>query len=101
MRWTLAVKAESLRGKSFRGGQIFLVFAEFEDEHCSVRMKRAAGRRLGFLHRVVRKKMHYLSNEARAGKSFLNVIAFGVDVRIDFVRDAVVALIAFESDIVR
>src|SRR5258706_12895229 len=101
MRWTFAVKAESLRGKSFRGGQIFLVFAELEDEHFSLRVNRTAGRGFGFLHRVVRKKMHHLSNEARAGKSFPNVIAFGVDVRIDFVRNAVVALIAFESDVVR
>jgi len=102
MRWTFAVKAESLRGKSFRGGQIFLVFAELQDEHFSVRMKRAAGRGPGFLHRVVWKKMHYLSNEARAGKSFLDVIALGVDISGSiFVRDAVVALIAFESDVVR
>src|SRR5437762_5091364 len=101
MRWTFAVKAESLRGKSFRGGQIFFVFAELEDEHFSVRMKRAAGRGPGFFHRIVWKKMHRLFDEAGAAKSFLNVIAFGVDVRIDFVRDAVVAPIAFESDVVR
>src|SRR5205814_9294683 len=38
---------QKVYGKSFRGRQIFLVFAELEDEHFSVRMKRAAGRRLG------------------------------------------------------
>ena len=40
-------------------------------------------------------------DEAGAAKSLLNVIALGVDVRIDFVRHAVVAPIAFESDVVR
>jgi len=64
-------------------------------------MKRAAGRVLASSS-VVWKKMHILSNEARAGKSFLDVIALGVDYSDRFwCVMPLFALIAFESDVVR
>ena len=44
--------------------------------------------------------MDDLGDESGAGKSFFDVIALQVDVRINFVRDAVVTLIALETNIV-
>src|SRR5262249_56901300 len=64
-------------------------------------MKRAARRSLGFLHRVVREKPHDLRDKARTGKSFFHVVAFRIDVRIDLVRDAVITLVAFETNVMR
>ena len=64
-------------------------------------MKRAARSGLGFLERVVRQKMGDRGDEAGGAQRFLDIVAFEVDVRIDFVGDAVVALVALESDIVR
>src|SRR5579863_6520051 len=63
-------------------------------------MEGAAGGSFCFLHRIVRKKVREFGDQAGAGKSFFDVVAFEVDVGIDFVSEAVVALVAFESDIV-
>src|ERR1051325_10625722 len=52
-----------------------------------------------FFHGICRKKVEDLSDETSATKSLLDVIAFQIDVRVDFVRDAVVSLVAFESNI--
>ena len=44
--------------------------------------------------------MRDLRDQSGRGKSFLDVVALEVDVRIDLVGDPVVALVAFEADIV-
>ena len=49
---------------------------------------------------IVRKKMEYLRNEAGTAKSFFHIVTFQIDVRIDFVGEAVIPFVAFESDIV-
>src|SRR5713226_2178171 len=63
-------------------------------------MESAAGGGLGFFHWFVGKEVSGFDDEAGGGESFLNVVAFKVDVGIDLVSDAVVALVAFESDVV-
>src|SRR5260370_19879311 len=64
-------------------------------------MKSAAGGGFGFLQGVLRKEVRGLGDEASGSESFFDVVAFQVNVGIDLVGDAVVALIAFEADVVR
>src|SRR5260370_12246827 len=73
---------------------------ELEDEHLAVGMEGAAGGGLGFFHGIVGEKVSEFGDEARGGESFFDVVALEVDIGIDLVGDAVVTLIAFESDIV-
>ena len=49
---------------------------------------------------LVGKKVGNLGDQAGAEESFFDVIALQIDVGIDFVSEAVVALVAFEADIV-
>src|SRR5207244_6251273 len=41
------------------------------------------------------------SDEARGGESLFNVVALEIDIGIDLVGDAIVALVAFESNVMR
>ena len=64
-------------------------------------MKRAAGGGFGFLHGIVRaRKWEISATSPVLARVFSHVVALEIDVRIDFVSDAVVALIAFEADVV-
>src|SRR6266852_2988091 len=63
-------------------------------------MESAAGGSLGFLHGLVGEEVGDCGDESRGGESFFDVVALKIDIGIDFVSDAVVALVAFESDIV-
>ena len=63
-------------------------------------MEGAAGGGFGFLHGIFGEEVSDFGDEAGGGKSLLDVIAFEVNIGIDFVREAVVALIALEADIV-
>ena len=44
--------------------------------------------------------MRDFHHQASAGQCLLHEVAFQINIRIDFVRNTVVALIAFESDVV-
>src|SRR5437016_5808458 len=92
MEWMAKRRAAHSR---IRGG-----FVELEDENLAVRVKVAAGGGLGFFHGIVGKEVGDLGDEARRSKSFFDVIALEIDIGIDLVGNAVVALIAFESDVV-
>src|SRR5258706_1859137 len=63
-------------------------------------MESAAGGGLGFFHGFFGEEMRDFCDEAGGRESFLDVVTLEVDVGIDFVGDAVVALVALESDIV-
>jgi len=75
-------------------------FVEFEDEHLAVGMESAAGGGLGFFHWLIGEEMSDFRDQAGGRESFLDIVAFKVDVGIDLVSDAIVALVTFESDIV-
>src|SRR5437660_5648485 len=64
-------------------------------------MEAAARRCLRFLHRLVGQEVSDLRNQPRACKGLLNVITLEVNVGIDFVGDAIVALVAFKTYVVR
>src|SRR5580704_4149247 len=64
-------------------------------------MERAAGGGLCFLHWILRQEVRHLSVESGTGQSFLDVVAFEIDIGIDFVRQSVVTLILFEANVVR
>src|SRR6266853_949054 len=64
-------------------------------------MKSTACCSLRFLHGLVRQEVGDLCNEARGSESIPNVVALEVDIGIDLVCGAVVALVAFESNIMR
>src|SRR5262249_61463496 len=81
-------------------GEILSGIGKFEDEDLAVRMERAACGGFCFFHWIVGKKVCDLSDETRARKSFFNVVTLEVDVRVNFVSDAVVALVALETDVV-
>jgi len=63
-------------------------------------MEGAAGGGCGLLHGIVGKEVRDLGDEARGRESFFDVVALKINIGIDLVGNAVVALIAFESDIV-
>ena len=63
-------------------------------------MEAAAGGGLGFLHRILREDVSDFRDKAGGSERFFDVVALEVDVGIDFVREAVVALIFFEADVV-
>src|SRR6266852_9603138 len=63
-------------------------------------MEGAAGSGLGFFHGIVREEMRDVDDEARRGESSFDVVALEIDIGIDLVGDAVVAPVAFESDVV-
>src|SRR4029077_3398578 len=63
-------------------------------------MERAAGGGSSFFERVGGQDMSHLSDQARGGESFLDVVAFEVNIGIDLVGYAVVALVALEADVV-
>ena len=50
--------------------------------------------------RIFGKEVKQFGNEAGADESSFEVIAFEVDIGIDFVSDAIASLVAFEADIV-
>src|SRR5258708_35121850 len=88
------------RNASGSGAGIGDGLVELEDEHLGVGMEGATGGGLGFFHGISGEKVSEFGDEARGGESFFDVVALEIDIGIDFVGDAVVALIAFESDIV-
>src|ERR1700674_396320 len=63
-------------------------------------MERAAGGGSCFFERVGGKDVGDLGDQARGGESFLDVVALEVDIGIDLVGYAVVALVALEADVV-
>src|SRR6266481_4742022 len=63
-------------------------------------MEGTAGRGPCFLHGIPRKKMEDLRDQAGAAESFLHVVTLQINVRIDFVSEAVVTFVAFEPNIV-
>src|SRR5205809_7629567 len=63
-------------------------------------MKSAASCGLGFFHWIVRQEVGNSGNETRGSQSILNVVALEINIGIDFVGDAVVALVTFESGVV-
>src|SRR5581483_3563946 len=72
---------------------------EFKDEDLAVGVEGAAGGGARFAHGVFGKKESVLGDEAGSDEGFLNVVAFEVDIGIDFVGDAVVALVALEANV--
>ena len=63
-------------------------------------MEAAACGGLGLLHRVGREDVSNLVYEPCGGKRFFDIVPLQVNIGIYFVRDAVVALVLFEADIV-
>src|SRR5437762_5081813 len=63
-------------------------------------MKGPASGGLSFFHGIVGKEVRDLGDQARGGESFFDVVALKIDIGIDPVGNAVVALVAFESDVV-
>src|SRR6266850_2609807 len=88
-------------GGSFRRRDVFAGVGELEDQELAVRVKGAAGGGLGFLERIVGEEVRDLGYKAGRRERFFDVVALEIDVRIDLVGDAVIALVAFESDVVR
>ena len=72
-----------------------------EDENAAVRVKLPSGGRLGREERVGRSDMRALNDEAGARQSVVHIFALAIDGRIDLVREAVVALVALEANVVR
>jgi len=66
----------------------------------AVGVKGAAGGGFGFFHRIAGEEVGDFGDEASAGESLFDVVAFEIDIGIDFMGDAIVALVALESDIV-
>src|SRR5260370_38440069 len=73
---------------------------EFQDEELAVGVKGAAGGGLGFFHGFFGEEMRDFCDDAGGRESFLDAVALEVDVGINLVSDAVVALVALESDVV-
>lgn len=63
-------------------------------------MEGAASGGFGLLHERFQEEVHEFDDQAGGGKSFFDIVALEIDVGIDFVGDAVVALISFEADVV-
>ena len=59
----------------------------------------AAGGGVGFAEGGIGEEVSDLGDEAGVGESFFDVVAFEVAIGIDFVSDAVVALVADEADV--
>jgi hypothetical protein len=66
----------------------------------AVGVEAAAGSGLGLLHRIFRQDVSDFRDQTRGGEGFFDIVALEVDVGINFVGKAVVALIFFEADIV-
>ena len=81
-------------------GDLFAGIAEFDDQDLAVGMECAAGSSLCLLHGAVRKEVSDLCDQASGSESLFNVIPLEVDVGIDLVGDAAVALVTFETDVV-
>jgi hypothetical protein len=81
-------------------GKFFTRVSEFKNQNLAARVEGAAGGGIGFLHGIFGKEVRDFDDETGAGQRFLHVVAFEVDVGIDLVGNAIVALIAFEADIV-
>ena len=54
----------------------------------------------GLLHGVGRQNVSDLGDQAGGGEGFFHVVAFQVDIGVDFVCEAVVPLVSFKPDIV-
>lgn len=67
----------------------------------AVGVEAAASGGLGFFHGVVRREVGDFGDKASGAKGLLNVIALEINVGINLVGDAVVALVAFEADVMR
>ena len=63
-------------------------------------MERAARGGPRFFHGFVGEEASDFGDQASAGESFFDVVALEVNVGINLVSDTVVALIAFETDVV-
>ena len=63
-------------------------------------MKCAAGGGRGLFHGIVGKEVRDFGDQACGAESFFDIVALEIDIGIDFVGDPVVALIAFEADVV-
>src|SRR5713226_5686097 len=85
----------SVTGSGIRRGLV-----EFQNEDLAVGMESAAGGGLGFFHRFIGEEVRNFCDEAGGGESLFDKVTLKVDVGIDLVSDAVVALVAFESDVV-
>ena len=77
----------------------FCGVGEFEDEDLAVGVEPAAGGGMGFAEGGFGEEAGDFGDEAGGGESFFDVVAFEVDIGIDFVSDAVVALVAVEPDV--
>src|SRR5256885_13051049 len=63
-------------------------------------MKCAAGGGRGLFHGIVGKEVRDCGDQACGAESLFDIVALEIDIGIDFVGDPVVALIAFEADVV-
>src|SRR5256885_16959856 len=63
-------------------------------------MKCAAGVGGSLLHGIVGKEVRDCGDQACVAESLFDIVALEIDIGIDFVGDPVVALIAFEADVV-
>src|SRR5215475_9046510 len=77
----------------------FGLVVELEDQDFAVGVKFAAGGGLGGLERVVGSVVFDFRDETGGSQRLFDVVALQVDVGINVVGDAVVALIAFEADV--
>src|SRR5258708_26466965 len=73
---------------------------EFQDEELAVGMESAAGGGLGFFHGFFGEEVRDFRDQAGGRESLLDVVALEVDVGINLVSDAIVTLVALESNIV-
>src|SRR5208282_6118790 len=63
-------------------------------------MEAAAGGGFGLLHGIFWEDVRDFRDQACGSEGFFDVVAFEIDIGIDFVCKAVVALIFFEADVV-
>ena len=74
---------------------------EYEHEDAAVGVKAAAGGRARLGEGSAGSRVGSRGHQAGTGESRIHVLALAIDRRVDLMRDAVVSLVALETNVVR
>src|SRR5579872_2655047 len=74
--------------------------AQYQQQYRAIGMETSARRGLRFPHRIAGREMRRPCGGAGVSETGREVFAFLIDIRIDLVGEAVVALVALEADVV-
>src|SRR6516164_5540983 len=83
-----------------RGGSFLYRSNKLENQNLAVGMKRTAGCGSRFFQRIAGREVRDLRHQSCAAQCLFDVVALQVDIGIDLVGDAVVALIFLEANVV-